>query len=93
MSFLERLFSVPEKESVSRPSVPLTKVPANAWVRVKLPRKMLSSVDSNLGGVVRVQLRDGVPIFFEPISTIDYLSEQDFSYTSEALARRKVVEI
>jgi len=86
------LFSVQRAEEEGA-SLPATKIPSDGWVRVKLPGRSLSAVDSNLGGVFRVRLRDGIPIFFEPISTIDYLSEQDLSFTHQALARRKLVDI
>lgn len=92
MSFLSRLFSVPERDSLKmEPSA--TRIPDEGFVRVKVPGMMLSAVDSNLGGVLRVKLHNGVPEFFEPISTIDYLSEQDLSFTSSQLARRKLVEV
>lgn len=93
VSFLRWLFSGMKWKPVPKGELPATKIPVDGWVRVKTPRAMLSSVDSNLGGVLRVRLVNGIPIFSEPISNVDMLSEQDLSFTTRNLAARKVIEI
>ena len=93
MSFLRWLADGMKVKPRGTVQVSATRIPVEGWVRVKVPREMLSSVDSNLGGVLRVRLVSGIPIFSEPISNVDMLSEQDLSFTTRNLATRKVIEI
>ena len=101
MSLLRKILFIPESrgDTVSKTDLAeegearAIRIPREGWVRLKAPGLKLQAVDPVMGGIVRVLIRDGIPVVVEPISTIDDLSEADLSLPSPSQVKSRLFEV